>query len=785
MRKGIYDKYIADGWHVFKLYKVAEGKQGNAVKGMYGTPPEWNNFDIPNAPYNANAIYGGSPPPHIMVIDWDMKNGKKQGDVTLATFEENNFVDLTTGVRTPTQGGHIYVNVDKLYVKNPKDDDTGIELYPDIDFIGHGREFVVLGDQVIPNYGEYAMDKYIVDDLITDIDLPQRTEKNEKNEDVYEVSPVMKMMLMGERENQISNEKVDEILELFGTEFSYEEWLSVGFALFDRYLGNDEGRAKWEAFTKSSDKHTEGSHRWSDKWDNGGLKPDHITFKKLLYKADEVFSQKIVSKITDADTLEDVTANISKHDFSMSGAKQRVKYETTIAEAYRQKEKELNGGRLKQLSTVVKELFPAKNLPATASSDKPFIHYNNTGKVLPLLANLLHFVEHHSKFDFRFDVILKRPIINGEYGVETLGQEIAYSRLLDELEFNYAPATTMLNKHFQAMLGSRTINPLINYIEDLPTWDGETDYIGRISKTLKTKHASPDYVRACFQAFTIQAIAAWDGLSRTKHKLSKLESVLVFVGGQGIGKTTWMGKLMPATMKYYFKEGIELDPSDKDSVMEALGAGLVELGELDATTRKADISSLKSFLSKTTDEFRVPYGRTSERYARQTVFTGTVNNPDFLKDATGSRRFLALDVVKLGFPEAEDVKGMWAQAFALYLADTNWLLTPIQTKDQVALNNSFTDIGEVGDMTGQFLMALMQSTEKKKLVSVTKIFKELVPKKTFNARERSDFIALLTKEGYSRNTQGKFYLPQDCFDKYHLNELDITDLDAEIDDFLS
>ena len=196
--------------------------------------------------------------------------------------------------------------------------------------------------------------------------------------------------------------------------------------------------------------------------------------------------------------------------------------------------------------------------------------------------------------------------------------------------------------------------------------------------------------------------------------------VLVFVGGQGTGKTTWVGKLMPDDMAYFFKDGVELDPTDTDSKAQALGAGLVELGELDATTRKADIASLKSFLSNLTDEWRAPYGRFPEEHPRQTVFIGTVNTPDYLKDATGSRRFLTVKIKKLSLCKKETILKAWAQALHLYKTGETWRLSDeMMTFQESSTNKIYTDVGHIGDVVTDFITALSLCDDKKKRMSVS------------------------------------------------------------------
>mgnify|MGYP002626344246 FL=1 len=121
---------------------------------------------------------------------------------------------------------------------------------------------------------------------------------------------------------------------------------------------------------------------------------------------------------------------------------------------------------------------------------------------------------------------------------------------------------------------------------------------------------------------------------------------LVFQVKQGIGKTRFFEKL--ALKSSYFGEGICLDPRDKDSIIQATSKWISELGELGSTMKK-DMDSVKAFLTKSTDEYRTPYGRASLHYPRMTSFVGTVNEDEFLIDQTGNRRFvpipLPLDLV--------------------------------------------------------------------------------------------------------------------------------------------
>lgn len=101
------------------------------------------------------------------------------------------------------------------------------------------------------------------------------------------------------------------------------------------------------------------------------------------------------------------------------------------------------------------------------------------------------------------------------------------------------------------------------------------------------------------------------------------------------------------------------------------GAWIIEISELSAL-KKAEVESVKTFISKQKDHYRPAYGRTPETYKRQCIFVGTTNNTDFLKDTTGNRRFWPIDV-RRQYVEKEittDLPGeldqLWAEAMHLY-----------------------------------------------------------------------------------------------------------------------
>lgn len=172
--------------------------------------------------------------------------------------------------------------------------------------------------------------------------------------------------------------------------------------------------------------------------------------------------------------------------------------------------------------------------------------------------------------------------------------------------------------------------------------------------------------------------------------------VLTFTGPQLVGKTSWFKKIVPPGM---FLEGHSLNPDNKDSVKVALGYLVVELGELDATFKKADLSKLKAFLSKGKDELRQPYAPSESVWLRQTVFCGTVNDPEFLHDLTGNSRYWTIPTPAFNLDELDSIMSgsgrrvFWREITRLYLSGYSWLLTRGEAEDLEKTNKEHLETG--------------------------------------------------------------------------------------------
>ena len=177
-------------------------------------------------------------------------------------------------------------------------------------------------------------------------------------------------------------------------------------------------------------------------------------------------------------------------------------------------------------------------------------------------------------------------------------------------------------------------DPIADYLNSLPKWDGHNyvaDLFGRIPGTTSEQ--------AAFLAKWIRsAVAHWLQMDT----LHANEVVPTFIGAQGCGKTTFLRRLLPEHLRQYYLDHLNL--SNKfDKEMALTNNLLVNLDELEAI-RPSQQASLKQTLSKNKVNGRPIFGCVQEDRARYASFVSTTNNPHPLTDATGSRRYICMQI---------------------------------------------------------------------------------------------------------------------------------------------
>ena len=177
-------------------------------------------------------------------------------------------------------------------------------------------------------------------------------------------------------------------------------------------------------------------------------------------------------------------------------------------------------------------------------------------------------------------------------------------------------------------------NPIGEYLDNLPQWDGQ-NHVAQLFSRLPGLSSEQLSVLSIWLRSTVAHWLQMDTLHGN-------EIVPTLIGAQGCGKTTFFKRLLPAHLRQYFLDHLNL--SNKfDKEMALTNNLLVCLDELEAI-RPSQQASLKQTLSKSKVNGRPIYGCAQEDRARFASFVSTTNNPHPLSDVTGSRRYICLQI---------------------------------------------------------------------------------------------------------------------------------------------
>ncbi len=194
-------------------------------------------------------------------------------------------------------------------------------------------------------------------------------------------------------------------------------------------------------------------------------------------------------------------------------------------------------------------------------------------------------------------------------------------------------------------------------------WDGERRldlllcrYFGADDTPLHRKFSAGWLIGACARVF---------------EPGCQLDTMLMLIGGQGVGKSQGCAALVPD--RAWFGDST-FDIASKDAFINLHGKWIYELAECESLKRASD-DARKAFITSRIDRYRKPFGRLAEDHPRQVLFVATTNNAEVLTDPTGARRFWT---VLVGQPDLDrlrrDRDQLFAEALVRYRTGEQWHL---------------------------------------------------------------------------------------------------------------
>lgn len=320
-----------------------------------------------------------------------------------------------------------------------------------------------------------------------------------------------------------------------------------------------------------------------------------------------------------------------------------------------------------------------RRLDTQAFPDQPI----STQGGLPCTVQNIEYMINELGIVVRFNVITKKVEIRipGHSGSVENAANTALTEI-NSLTIRHGISIGQVPAIIELLADRNLYNPVQVWIDSRP-WDG-VDRLPEICATLVTAEDFP-------LAFKDTLIRKWllaAAAAALKPSGFRCRGVLTLQGAQGLGKTSWVRKLVSdlALCAEVVKLDHHLDGGNKDSLLSAIAHWIVEIGELESSFKR-DIARLKGFLTNDIDKIRKPYAKAEVEHGRRTVFCATVNSYDFLVDGTGNARFWTLPLIDVDHEHNIDTQQLFAQMAASLRAGDQWWLTD-EEEVQLAYRNA-------------------------------------------------------------------------------------------------
>ena len=203
-------------------------------------------------------------------------------------------------------------------------------------------------------------------------------------------------------------------------------------------------------------------------------------------------------------------------------------------------------------------------------------------------------------------------------------------------------------------------HPLVNYLATLSPWKGAEDPIGRLAAKVHVAHGEQERFAEGLRRWLVGLLAG----ALDKKVVNQL--ILVLIGPQGTYKTSFFQNILPPVLRHYYATKTNSQRLTKDDLFTITEKLLINFEEID-TMRPSELNQVKAMTTALFIDERPAYGRNKVHLPHVASFCATGNNPLFLSDDTGNRRWLVFEVTGIDNPWSHpiDHDAVYAQAKAL------------------------------------------------------------------------------------------------------------------------
>lgn len=331
------------------------------------------------------------------------------------------------------------------------------------------------------------------------------------------------------------------------------------------------------------------------------------------------------------------------------------------------------------------------------------------------------------RYDIRYNEVLAmtefRPKVSLQFMYKELGRRelnsIHHEACLEGIEPTFGEVDNLVHSDYVKMY-----NPIREYLDELPVWDGK-DRIGKVAAMVPNNNK---HWERLFYRWFLSMVAHWMNCD-TVHAN---QTAPILIGAQGYRKSTFCRMLLPPDLQQFFTDSIDFR-SNTEAERCLSRFLLVNIDEFDQLSEK-QFAFVKHLFQKPVTNIRRMYSETIGTQRRYASFIGTSNHDQILRDPTGNRRYICVEVTApIHVEEAIDYKQLYAQAKHLILHGERYYLND---EDEAIIREMNTTFEQESPLEQLFLTAFAVPADDAdgEWMTVTDIMEKLQTMPTYNKR---------------------------------------------------
>lgn len=357
------------------------------------------------------------------------------------------------------------------------------------------------------------------------------------------------------------------------------------------------------------------------------------------------------------------------------------------------------------------------------------------------------------RFEIRYNEVLAiteyRPRMSLQFMFKELDRRelntIHHEACIEGIDPTFSEVEQLVHSNYTPIY-----NPIQEYLDELPTWDGK-DRIGELAAMVPNNNP---YWNRLFSRWFISMVAHWMNCDTTHAN----QTAPILIGAQGYRKSTFCRLILPPELQMFFTDSINFS-SNVEAERCLSRFLLVNIDEFDQLNEK-QFAFVKHLFQKPVTNRRRMYSDTIGTQRRYASFIGTSNHDEILRDPTGNRRYICVEVTEpIHINKSIDYPQLYAQAKHLIMHGERYYLND---EDEALLKETNRKFEMETPLEQLFLTAFSKPNDDGEWLTTTEIMATLKKLPTFNKQKDLNPIKLgrtliKLKINKERKSQGYVY----------------------------